>query len=43
MTWCHVKNQTLIDGAHSSIVNAQAQNDIVKDMRFIDYIDKKIL
>ena len=33
--WCHVKDETELPNAHSSIVDATAQFDIVNDDRFL--------
>lgn len=38
--WCHVKNKDRLDGAHSSIVDARAQQDIVSDDRFLQFLDR---
>ena len=38
--WCHIKNNDRLPGAHSSIVDARAQQDIVSDDRFMKFLDK---
>jgi hypothetical protein len=38
--WCHITNNDKLDGAHSSIVDARAQQEIVSDDRFMQFLDK---
>jgi hypothetical protein len=38
--WCHITNNDRLEGAHSSIVDARAQQDIVSDDRFMKHLDK---
>jgi hypothetical protein len=38
--WCHVMGKEKLEGAHLSIVDARAQQDIVSDDRFLKYLDK---
>jgi hypothetical protein len=38
--WCHVMNKDKLDGAHSSIVDARAQQEIVSTGRFMQFLDK---
>jgi hypothetical protein len=38
--WCHVLGKDKLEGAHSSIVDARAQQDIASDEHFIKYLDK---
>jgi hypothetical protein len=38
--WCHVMGKERLDGAHSLIVDARAQQNIMSDNRFLNYLDK---
>jgi hypothetical protein len=38
--WCHITNNDRLDGAHSSIVDARAQQEIVSDDCFLQFLDK---
>jgi hypothetical protein len=38
--WCYIMGKEKLDGAHSLIVDARAQQDIMSDNCFLEYLDK---
>jgi hypothetical protein len=40
VVWCFINGKTELAGAHSSLIDARAQADIVADKRFVMYMDK---